>query len=88
MSFIYPTAALQSAVYEPGIIRLDDAVEFLQNGTSFSQSCKPGANVIAETIAPTNNIKAYIRRVDVEFLHDGQAEQHNEHAVPVQQQAN
>lgn len=62
--------------------------ESLQNGIFLSQSCKPGANAIAETIAPTNNIRAYMRRVDVEFLHDGQAEQHKEHAVPVQQQAN
>lgn len=75
-------------MYESGIIRFDDAVEFLQNGTPFSHSCKPGANVIADTIAPNNNIRAYMRRVDVEFLHDGQAEQHNEHAVPVQQHAN
>ncbi len=85
---IYPTAAVQSAVYDPGIIKFDAAVEFLQNGTPFSHSCKPGANAMAETIAPNNNIRAYIRRVDVEFLHDGQAEQHNEQAVPVQQQAN
>lgn len=66
----------------------DEAVEFLQNGTPFNHSCKPGAKVIAETIAPNNNIIAYISRVDVEFLHDGHAEQHKEHAVPVQQQAN
>lgn len=31
---------------------------------------------------------AYIKRVDVEFRHDGHAAQHNEQAVPVQQQAN
>lgn len=74
-------------MYESGIIRFEDAVEFLQNGTLFSHSCKPGAKVIAETIAPNNNMRAYMRRVDVEFLHDGHAEQHNEHAVPVQQQA-
>lgn len=85
---IYPTASVQSAVYESAISILVVAVEPLQNGTPFSHSCKPGANVIAETIAPTNNIRAYMRRVDVEFLHDGQDEQHSEHAVPVQQQAN
>lgn len=38
--------------------------------------------------APTNNINAYIKRLEVEFLHDGQAEQHNEQAWPAQQQAN
>lgn len=64
------------------------AVEFLQNGTCFSQSCSPGASVIPAIIAPNNSIIAYINRVDVEFLHDGQAAQHSEHAVPVQQQAN
>lgn len=39
-------------------------------------------------IAPNNNIIAYINRVDVEFRHDGHAEQHNEHAVPVKHEAN
>lgn len=62
-------------------------VEFAQNGTFFSQACNPGANVIADTIAPNSSIIAYIRRVDVEFLHDGHAEQHSEQAVPVQQHA-
>lgn len=41
-----------------------------------------------ETMAPTNNMRAYINRVDVELRHDGHAAQHNEQAVPVQQQAN
>lgn len=41
-----------------------------------------------DTMAPTNNIIAYINRVDVEFRHDGHAVQHKEQAVPVQQQAN
>lgn len=81
-------ASAQSAVYEPLTNMLVVAVEPLQNGKPCSHSFRPGARVIAETIAPTNNIRAYMRREDVEFLHDGQAEQHNEHAVPVQQQAN
>lgn len=63
------------------------AVEFAQNGTPFSHSCSPGASVIAETMAPKSNIMAYINRVEVEFLHDGHAEQQSEQAVPVQQQA-
>lgn len=63
-------------------------VDPLQNGTPFSQSWRPGAKAMPDTMAPTNNISAYIRREDVEFLHDGQAEQHSEQAVPVQQQAN
>lgn len=78
-------ASEQSVV---GTTRVVNPVAFLQNGTFFSHSCKPGASVIAETMAPNNNIIAYIRRVDVEFLHDGQAEQHSEQAVPVQQHAN
>lgn len=39
------------------------------------------------TMVVTNSIKAYIIRVDVEFLHDGHAEQHNEQAALPQQQA-
>lgn len=39
-------------------------------------------------MVPTNSIKAYIIREDVEFLHDGHAEQHKEQAVLPQQQAN
>lgn len=54
--------------------------------TFFKASCRPGANVIQAAIVPINNIIAYIILVDVEFLHDGQAEQHNEQAADVQQQ--
>lgn len=43
--------------------------------------------MIHAVTAPNNNISAYIIRVDVEFLHDGQAEQHREHAVLPQQHA-
>lgn len=39
------------------------------------------------TIAPNNSITAYIKRVDVEFLHDGHEAQQSEQAVPVQQHA-
>lgn len=74
-------------VEERGIRTDDVAVEFAQNGTVRSHSCKPGARAIAHTIIPTRSIKAYIILVDVEFLHDGHAEQQREHAVPVQQQA-
>lgn len=74
-------------MYESGITYELVAVEFLQNGTPFNHSCRPGASVIAETIAPKSNITAYIKRDDVEFLHDGHAEQQREQAVPVQQQA-
>jgi hypothetical protein len=42
---------------------------------------------MAPNTAPNNNINAYINRVEVELRHDGQAEQHSEHAVPVQQHA-
>lgn len=63
------------------------AVELAQNGTPFSHSCNPGVSVMADTIAPKSNMMAYIKRVEVEFLHDGHAEQHSEQAVPVQQQA-
>lgn len=38
-------------------------------------------------MAPNSNMMAYINRVDVEFRHEGHDAQHNEHAVPVQQQA-
>lgn len=38
-------------------------------------------------IVPTNNIIAYIIRVEVEFRHEGHAEQHNEQAALPQQQA-
>lgn len=78
----------QSAIYDDGITYDDVAVEFLQNGTSFSQSWSPGARVIPAEMAPNSIIMAYINRVEVEFRHDGQAAQHREHAVPVQQQAN
>lgn len=74
-------------MYESGTMYAVFAVELVQNGTPFSHSCKPGANVMADTMAPNSNMMAYMRRVDVEFLHDGHAEQHREHAVPVQQQA-
>lgn len=87
MLYSYPTAEEQSAVYEAGITYELVAVEFVQNGTPFSHSWRPGASVIAETMAPNRSIMAYIKRVDVEFLHDGHAEQHSEHAVPVQQHA-
>lgn len=70
-----------------GIADEDDDVEFSQNGNFFSQSCNPGSNVIPDKIAPNNNIVAYIKRDDVELRHDGEALQHNEHAVPAQQQA-
>lgn len=66
----------------------DVAVEFLQNGTPFNHSWSPGARAMPDTMAPNNNINAYIKRVDVEFRHDGHEAQHNEQAVPVQQQAN
>lgn len=62
-------------------------MEFAQNGRCFSVSCKPGIRVIPATMAPTNNMTAYIIRVEVELRHDGHAEQHSENAVPVQQQA-
>ena len=39
------------------------------------------------TIVPINNITAYINRDDVEFLHEGHAEQHKEQAALPQQQA-
>lgn len=84
----YPTATEQSAIYSDGMIYVEVDVEFAQNGTFRRTSCKPGANVMPAAMAPNNNIIAYINRVDVEFLHDGHAAQHNEHAVPVQQQAN
>lgn len=44
---------------------------------------------MAPTMAPSNNISAYMKRVAVEldFSDDGHSEQHREHAVPVQQQA-
>lgn len=83
----YPTATEQSAVISPGTKYDEVAVEFAQNGTFFNQSCRPGANAMPEMIAPTSSIIAYINRVDVEFRHDGHAAQHNEQAVPVQQQA-
>lgn len=85
---MYPTAYEQSREYVSGRIFAEVAVEFLQNGTPCSQSWSPGAKAIPDTIAPINNISAYIKREDVEFRHDGHAEQHNEQAVPVQQQAN
>lgn len=84
----YPTAIEQSAIYSDGMMYDIVVVEFSQNGTFRSTSCRPGANVMPAAMAPNNSIIAYIKRVDVEFLHDGQAAQHNEHAVPVQQQAN
>lgn len=83
----YPTATEQSAVICPGTKIEEVAVEFAQNGTFFSQSCNPGARAMPDIIAPTSNIMAYINRVDVEFLQLGHAAQHNEQAVPVQQQA-
>lgn len=39
------------------------------------------------TIVPTNSIRAYMILEDVEFLHEGHAEQHREHAALPQQQA-
>lgn len=63
-------------------------MEFLQNGTPFSQFWRPGANAIPENMAPTRSMIAYIKRVEVEFRHDGHAAQHNEQAELVQQQAN
>lgn len=59
-----------------------------QSLTFFKTSCNPGDKVIQATTVPTNNIIAYISREDVEFLHDGHAEQHREHAALPQQQAN
>lgn len=87
-SSTYPTAVEQSAVYDDGMMSAEFEVEFAQNGTPFSHSCNPGASVMAETIAPKSNMMAYINRVEVEFLHDGHAEQQSEQAVPVQQHAN
>jgi len=40
-----------------------------------------------DTTVVNNSIKAYIIRVDVEFLHDGQAAQHKLQAALPQQQA-
>lgn len=85
LGYTYPTALSQSTLN--GVMYDAVDVELLQNGIFFREFCNPGANVIADTIAPNNSIIAYINLVDVEFLHDGHAEQHNEHAVPVQQQA-
>lgn len=85
---MYPTATEQSSEYVSGTKYPVLAVEFLQNGTPFSQSWSPGARAMPDTMAPINNINAYIKRDDVELRHDGHAEQHNEQAVPVQQQAN
>lgn len=60
----------------------------MQNGTFVKACCSPLDNVMQAAIVVTNNIRAYIIREEVEFLHDGQAEQQSEHAVLVQQQAN
>lgn len=38
-------------------------------------------------MVPTSNMMAYMSRVEVEFRHDGHAEQHKEHAALPQQQA-
>ncbi len=40
-----------------------------------------------DTISVRRRITAYIIRADVEFLHEGQAAQHSEHAADPQQQA-
>lgn len=53
-----------------------------------STSCRPGANVMQAAIVPMSNINAYMILVDVEFLHDGHALQHKEHAALPQQHAN
>lgn len=55
--------------------------------TFFRASASPGDNIIHEATAPKSNMRAYIMRDDVEFLHDGHAAQHKEHAVLPQQQA-
>nr|CAI5866004.1 unnamed protein product [Callosobruchus analis] len=47
----------------------------------------PGDNVMQAAIVPTNNINAYMILVEVEFLHDGHAEQHKEQAALPQQHA-
>ena len=54
--------------------------------TFLSRSYRPGASKMQAIITPTSIIIAYAIRVDVEFLHDGQALQQSEHAaVPTQQ---
>lgn len=55
--------------------------------TFFNWSCNPGARVIAANIIVTTIIIVYIRRVEVELEHDGQAEQHSEQAALPQQHA-
>lgn len=55
--------------------------------TFLNASCKPGDNVIAAAMVDKSSIKAYIIRLEVEFLHDGHAEQHREHAALPQQHA-
>lgn len=55
--------------------------------TFLSASANPGDNMIQAAMAPKSNIRAYIIRDEVEFLHDGQAAQHKEQAVLPQQQA-
>lgn len=56
--------------------------------TFLSASCNPGAKVIQAAIVLSNSMIAYMILVDVELRHDGQAEQHNEHAALPQQHAN
>lgn len=63
-----------------------NTVEFKEL-TDFKASSKPGDRVMHAAIVPTNNIRAYIILEDVEFLHDGHAEQHKEQAVLPKQQA-
>lgn len=55
--------------------------------TFFNWSCNPGARVTQATIIISSNMTVYMSREDVELVHDGQAEQHNEHAALVQQHA-
>ncbi|KAG7174202.1 hypothetical protein Hamer_G003106 [Homarus americanus] len=55
--------------------------------STYKEFSSPGESIIQATIVPISIMTAYIMRVEVEFLHDGQAEQHKLHAADPQQQA-
>lgn len=68
-------------------LELTEEVELIQNGNFLRVPCRPGDKAMAPKIVPTSNMKAYMKRDEVEFLHDGQALQHILAAVPVQHKA-
>ena len=59
----------------------------LQNGTFCNFASMSGSIMIHPVKVVKTNIKAYMIRVEVEFRHEGHAEQQSEHAAEEQQQA-